>query len=436
MIKPTRRTVLLFVSGIPPSLIAVIEEPSLWTFCAAYVVLLFFAMAADAVRALPAGALRTDVKLPQKMYIGEKAMLTVSFEPVRYKRPSTIQMVLEQRGHLEKPPLAALELQPGAPGEVTLPIVPLRRGLAHFDWLWLRWKSPGSLVEFTHKIKIGRALEVVPNVRGAQNAIIRYIAQETIFGEKVQEKGEGAEFESLREYMPGLDIRFIDWKHSAKHRKPLSKEFRTERNHHVIFAFDTGHLMTEPSGPIPRLDHAINAALPLAWVALQSGDYAGTYGFDAKVRHYQPPLRGGAAFGRLQRATASIDYHYEETNFTLGLAELSARLKRRALVILFTEFVDTVTAELMLESVQRLTKRHAIIFVTLKDAYLEETVDRAPNSFQDVARAVIAHDFLRDRHVVFERLARMGVHCLDVPARALSVRLINRYLQIKQRGLL
>ena len=104
------------------------------------------------------------------------------------------------------------------------------------------------------------------------------------------------------------------------------------------------------------------------------------------------------------------------------MAELSARLKRRALVILFTDFVDTITAELLIESMQRLTQRHAIVFVTSKDSYLQQTVDAAPNSFNDVARAVIAQDFLRDRSIVFERLARMGVHCLDVPNRALSVR--------------
>jgi uncharacterized protein (DUF58 family) len=434
MIKPTRRTVLLFISGLPLSLIVVILEPSLWTLCAAYMVMIFFAMAADAVLALPSKALRIGTNAPTKIYIGEKESLTLTFEPVRYRRPSSIEILLEQRGELERPALTTFELPPRKATDVILPLVPLRRGLAHLDRLWLRWKGPWSLVQFVHKIGVGRTVEVVPNVRGARNAILRYIAQETIFGEKVQEKGEGAEFESLREYVPGLDIRFIDWKRSAKHRKPLSKEFRTERNHHVILAFDTGHLMLEPLGAISRLDHAINAALPLAWVGLQSGDFVGTYGFDAKVRHYQAPLRGSAAFGRLQRATAEISYHSEETNFTLGLAELSARLRRRALVILFTDFVDTVMAELMLESVQRLTQRHAIIFVTLKDSYLQETADRAPNSFQDVARAVIAQDFLHDRRVVFERLARMGVHCLDVSAHALSVRLINRYLQIKQRG--
>ena len=148
------------------------------------------------------------------------------------------------------------------------------------------------------------------------------------------------------------------------------------------------------------------------------------------------PLRGGSAFARLQRTTAELDYHHQETNFTLGLAELHSRLKRRALVILFTDFVDTITAELLIESMERMANRHVVVFVTMQDAFLRQTVDAPPDQFEDVARAVIANDFLHERSVVFERLSRLGVHCLDVPADGLSIGLINRYLQIKQRGLI
>ena len=105
-------------------------------------------------------------------------------------------------------------------------------------------------------------------------------------------------------------------------------------------------------------------------------------------------------------------------------------------MILFTDFVDTVTAELMLEATQRLARRHVVIFVTLRDAVLHGIADAAPTSFGRVAESVIAHDFLRDRMTVFERLARLGVHCLDVPSRSMPIGLINRYLMIKQRGLL
>ena len=201
-------------------------------------------------------------------------------------------------------------------------------------------------------------------------------------------------------------------------------------------AFDTGYLMLEPVGGLARLDHAINAGLQLAWVSLQGGDLVGTYGFDARVRQYMTPVRGMSSFPRLQRATAELDYHHQETNFTLGLAELNARLKRRALVILFTDFVDTITAELLIESMQRVANRHLVVFVTQRGSVLQNAVDAAPGQFTDVAQAVIAQDFLRERSIVFERLERLGIQCLDVPSTTLSVALVNRYLMIKERGLI
>jgi uncharacterized protein (DUF58 family) len=289
----------------------------------------------------------------------------------------------------------------------------------------------------TRRIEVGRAIDVVPNVRGARSAALQFLSREALHGSKVQEqKGEGTEFESLRDYVAGMDSRFIDWKHSARHLKLVSKEFRTERNHHIVLAFDAGYLMVEPVDGLPRLDHAINAGLLLSWISLQGGDFVGLLAFDERLRQYHQPRRGVSTFPRLQRATAAIDYRHSETNFTLGLAELSTRLRRRALVILFTDFVDTVTAELMLEATQRLARRHVVIFVTLRDAVLDGIADAPPASFDRVAQSVIAHDFLRDRATVFERLGRLGVHCLDVPSRSLPIGLINRYLMIKQRGLL
>jgi uncharacterized protein (DUF58 family) len=149
-----------------------------------------------------------------------------------------------------------------------------------------------------------------------------------------------------------------------------------------------------------------------------------------------PPSRGLPYFIKLQGGSSQLAYRTEETNFTLGLAELNFRLKRRALVVLFTEFIDTTTAELLLESLQRMANHHAVIFVTLRDPLLPGIINARPDRFQDAAEAVVAHDLLRDRAVVLERLARMGVHCLEVPPRGLAVSLVNRYLTIKKRGLL
>ena len=233
-----------------------------------------------------------------------------------------------------------------------------------------------------------------------------------------------------------MDTRLIDWKRSARHRKLLGREFRQERNHLIVVGFDTGRLMLESVDGQPKLDHAVRAGLLLARVSLHAGDLIGACGFDARFRHFLPPERGNAQFSRFQRFSASLEYREDETNFTLALAELNSRLRRRSLIVLFTDFVDAVSAELMLESLQWLTRRHVVLFVALRDPLPERIRNSPPEDFGSVARAVVAGDLLRERAVVLERIARLGVHCLDVSSRELSPALLNRYLMIKQRGLL
>ena len=103
---------------------------------------------------------------------------------------------------------------------------------------------------------------------------------------------------------------------------------------------------------------------------------------------------------------------------------------------LFTEFVDSVMAELLIESLKRMANRHAVIFVTMQDPTMVRMTEAEPDNFDTIARAVVAHDFLRERAIVLERIARLGVHCLDVPVGGMTIGLLNRYLEIKQKGLL
>jgi uncharacterized protein (DUF58 family) len=437
MIKPTPRAVLVFVGGIPLTLIAVVYNADLWPLSISYGALALLIAASDLGLALWPRLLDIGVSVPDKLYIGERGTVVADIAAPRYRRPVDFELLAEQRGEVERSEIVTAKLAVGQNARIPMPVIPRRRGRVRLERVWMRWRGPLGLVEFIRKVELDRTIDVLPNVRGVHGAALQFYVQEAIHGIKTQlQKGEGAEFDALREYMPGLDSRFIDWKHSARHRKLLCKEFRTERNHQVMMAFDTGYLMLDPVDGITRLDHAINAGLALAWVSLQGGDLVGSYGFDAQVRQYVSPGRGISSLARIERATAELTYNHQETNFTLGLAELNMRLRRRALVILFTDFVDTITAELLVESMQRVANRHIVVFVTQRGSVLQNAVDAAPNRFVDVAQAVIAQDFLRERSIVFERLERLGVHCIDVPSRGLPIALINRYLMIKQRGLI
>jgi len=161
-------------------------------------------------------------------------------------------------------------------------------------------------------------------------------------------------------------------------------------------------------GGIPRLDHAINAGLLLLWAGLKTGDRVGLFAFDERVRHYSRPRGGIASFPVLQRRTAEIDYSTGETNYTVGLMSLLTRLSRRTLIVLFTEFVDTVTTELMLENLKRLTRRHLVISVTLRDPGLLAVAATHPGNAKELYRAVVADDLIREREQVIERLLRAG----------------------------
>ena len=435
--NPTPRAVLIFAAGAPLALMLAVAQPGLWALAIAYALIVLTAIAIDALLGAPLRGIAISAQIPPSAAIGESVALAFDFAARQAARPVRLDLLLERRGALEPAKDEAATLGASGATRATIALRPLRRGQIHVDALWVSWRGPLGLARFVRRLALGAVIDILPNVRGVQNAALQFFAHDAIYGVKAQrQRGEGSQFEALREYTPGADPRHIDWKRSARHRKLLVKEFDTERNHPVVIAFDTGHLMLEPIDALPRLDHAVNAGLLLSWIGLRAGDLMGVFGFDARVRLYHPPIRGLAGFARIQRAAATIAYHTEETNFTLALADLERRLKRRSLVVLFTEFVDTIAAELLLEALGRLANKHVVVLVTLRDPALRALADRRPDDFSAVAEAVISGSFQRERQTVLERMERMGLHCLDVAAGELSIALINRYLLIKQRGLI
>jgi len=435
MIRPTPLAVAVFAAGIPLAFALLLADPALWPYVPAYLFLAGFALLLDAAMALPPARLNVQVNRPSLLYVGRPEDFQVYLRTDTDRRP-TIELLLDVGDNLARPPRSLAPLNRDGEALVPLRLEARRRGQARLERLWLRWRGPLGLVWRLRIVPLDAEIAVTPDVAAVRRTAIQFADPAAFHGVKPQtQQGEGSEFEALRDYVPGLDPRSIDWKHSARHLTLVCKEFRSERNHQIVLAFDTGHLMCEPLAGVAKLDHAVNAGLQLAYVSLRAGDRVGLFGFDAQVRAASAPVGGVASFWRLQRAAAGLAYGQDETNFTLGLSSLAARLDRRSLIVLQTEFVDTVTAELMLENVERLAGRHVVIFVCLSDPLLAETVDTAPGSLNAMARAVIADDFLRERRVVLERLRRLGVHCLDLRADQVGPALINRYLEIKRREL-
>jgi len=372
---------------------------------------------------------------PSEIFTHEDGRFTLSVS-TRGRLPGEIRARLAWPRGLSGP--EEVRLSPTEDGAAAgMDVRAIRRGQWSIERLWLSWASRLGLVSFCPRLAMEARIDAVPNVRPVQSGEIDVKIKSTLYGIKENMlKGEGSEFHQLRDFVAGMDPRTIDWKQSARHRTLVAKETRAERNHHVILALDNGFLMREEIDGLPKIDHSVNAALAVAWAAGLGGDLVGLYAFDSQPRLFLPPEPGRAAFPRLRSRMAEMEYSSVETNHTLAMANLHQRLRRRSLVVVFSDFVDTTTAELLVENITVLNRQHVIVFVALRDPALEAIAHAAPDGMTDVARAVSAAEMIRERRVVMERLQRLGVFVVDAQPRAVTAHLISTYLTIKSREII
>ena len=420
-------TVLILASGMAPPLAALL----VWVGLGAIALL-------DLLAAPGPGRLRLEVDPPPgDVFSGETARLPARLTAPGRKVPAILDALAEIPEDLgAQVAVSFIPAGPdGAVGEIRIPAK--KRGLFEVPAMWLRWASPLGLWEITPRFALDISFRVVPNIRPVTSGRIDVTVRSALYGVKdTITRGEGSEFHQLREFVTGMDHRAIDWKRSARHTSLVAKEMRAERNHQIILALDNGYLMRGEIEGLAKVDHAINAALTVAWAAGLGGDLVGLYSFDAEPRHFTPPQPGRAVFPLLRRQTADMTYSTVESNHTLALAHLNGLLSRRSLIVIFSDFADTTTAELLVENLQVLNKMHVILFVILRDPVLESLQGGQARSLDQLAEAVVAADMLRERQVVLDRLARIGVLCLETAPGKLTPRLLSSYLDIKARELI
>ncbi len=434
MIYPTPRAAIIMAIGLPVTLIIAVLFPALWALGAAWIAGLAGLIILDIFLSIPRKKMDFEVKAPGSFYIGETEQVWFKYDYGNASAPRSPECRLSVNDRFSVAPQHFYGQAANGAVLAAFDLKTERRGEGEIKRLWTRWQGPLGLIWRQTTEELNLDIPVVPNTRLVKDKAIEIFSRDATFGQKIQqERGEGTEFDALAEFMPGMDKRAIDWKHSARHRVLLAKEFRTERNHNIVFAMDSGHLMCEPIRGMTKLDWSLNASLLMAYVSLKIGDRIGYFAFDQKPYFYSQPIAGVNSFPHLQRLTSQIDYSHNETNFTLGLSQLAQSLKRRTLIVVFTDFVDTTNAELMIENMGRLLRRHIVIFVAFRDEALEQILQKTPQETDDISRAVIAENLMRERDLVIARLHRMGVHIVDVDADKMSNAVLNKYLELKRR---
>ena len=434
MIRPTPRLILLTGLAAPLAAVLIVIDPNFWVGAAGYLAALAAAVLADHLASPSVHAVAVGHEAPDRLYMADQGVLAFELAFPPGNGGLKLEALVDVDDRLEDMPLVATALDADSAGALTFPLIPKRRGEMQINRLWLRWRGSLGLISKVRCDELDLICQAIPNLPAVKRAAIQLARRAAVHGVKPQlAAGDGLEFDALREHQPGMDNRGIDWKQSARHRKLLCKEFRAERNHNIILALDTGQLMREPIDGAPKLDHAINAGLVLAYQALSEGDIVSVYGFDKAPGALVRAQGGPRAFPQVLEAMNRLDYESEETNYTHSLGALMAGLRQRSIIVVMTDILDTVSAELMIRNLERMAREHVLVFVALREPWTETAMRRRPETVKDMAEIVVTMELDDERATVLKRLSRAGIDPIDVSPHELSTALLNRYLKVKQR---
>ncbi len=339
-------------------------------------------------------------------------------------------------GEEARTPVGAVEAPALGRAELWYAVLPVRRGVYRFGDVTVRYPTLLGLAVRQHTYPLAREVKVYPNLRDVKRydlALRRGRLQEVGL-RRTRQVGAGTEFERLRDYHPDDDYRRINWPATARRHLPVTVDYQIERAQNVLLMLDVGRLMSAPIGALTKLDHAVNACLLAAYVCLTRGDNVGLLAFADRVTLYLHPRGGKGQFNVMLDALYNVAAQPTESDYRVAFAYAEQRLRRRALVIAFTEIVDADASRALVAMLSRLATRHVAVCATMRDPVIDDMAGLRPAGSAEVYRRAVALTLDERRRATLEVLKARGVVPIDVQADRLTPDVINTYLDLKARG--
>lgn len=373
-----------------------------------------------------------------KLSLGERHTIVIR---VKNRSPFSLTLTLKDGA----PPsftveskVMTLEVPPWQERRTQYSVVPTARGDHHFGPVYYRYRGVLSFVIRQAAHADDRVVSVYPDLMSVARYELSVRRRHLLHpGFKVSRlKGRGLELESLRDYLPDDDYRLINWKATARRRSPITQEYRAEKRHNVLLLLDCGRIMHAKVGALSKLDHSVNTALLLAYVGLREGDRVGLLAFSQEILQHIPPKEGRHQFKAITDALYNITPGLVEPDYRRAFGTLYLGSRHRSLVIVFSDLIDLDASSTLLSYLSVLVTRHLPLLITIRDPGLRQFVELPLRNSETVHQKAQAIETVQRRQVALTKLKHAGVGVLDHTPEELSVSLVNRYLQIKQRGLL
>ncbi|HEX3940486.1 MAG TPA: DUF58 domain-containing protein [Acidobacteriaceae bacterium] len=338
---------------------------------------------------------------------------------------------------LDEPPPVFLKAFPGVAATARYSFIPRSRGDAQAGQLFLRYRSAAGLAERWAVADLSQTVRIYPALRSpeAHSLFLMRLRQIEMQLRKRRQRGLGREFESLRDYREGDDLRDICWTATARRGAPVSKQYEIEKNQPVWIVLDSGRLLQERVAGYTKLDYAASASVALAQLALQSGDRAGLLAYGREIQQRILPGRGGPQLRRFVDALALVRGEAAEADHLRATVAFDRMQPRRSLVLWLTDLSEAALRPEVIEGAAQLMRRHLVLFVTIRQADLGRLAHARPRDAGEMFATAAATELLARREALLAQLRERGGLTLETEPQGLATQLLNRYLEVKERAL-
>jgi uncharacterized protein (DUF58 family) len=327
-----------------------------------------------------------------------------------------------------------VDLPSGERRRVATALIPTRRGDRQADRVTLRSYGPLRVAARQFSVAVPGTVRVLPPFTSRKHLPSRLARLREIDGRSsVNVRGQGTEFDSLREYVPGDDVRSIDWRASARRSQVVTRTWRPERDRRVVLVLDTSRTAAGRVADQPRLDAAMDAALLLAALAAKAGDRVDLLAVDRRIRARVEGMGSAALLSSLVTAMAPLEAELIEADWSVAVAAVTTRLSRRSLVVLLTPLEAEAIEEGLLPVLGQLTRRHQVVIASVADPELTALAANR-NTVEDVYDAAAAERAQLDRDRITRMLISAGAEVVDAPPELLPPQLADTYLALKAAG--
>jgi uncharacterized protein (DUF58 family) len=332
---------------------------------------------------------------------------------------------------------ARFEIPPRGSAAIRYEITPTLRGARTFGAVAVRYASPLGLVSRIERVELPAGVDVYPDVHAARALeMLRRQGREDARLGSLRVRGGETEFERLRPYQRGDEVRHVDWRATARRDDVTVRQYQTESNQNVVFALDIGRAMRGESVGLTSVDHALNAALLAADVALRGGDKAGLMVFDDEPRTFLAPSGGRSGGRKLTRAAYALEAGFAATDYRAAVTFFRTRVRARSLLVLFTNLLEPRSAKELAQSLKSLLPRHLPLCVLMRDDDVESLATEPARAGADLYVRGAAAEALAWRESLLRSLRNSGVLVLDARPSDITPALVKSYLEVKARRLL